>query len=268
VSSSLYRSISKHIAVYSLALSFAGSSAEALSLLSNLEPEDSFGSAVPFYNGRSLYQSFHTGSAAATIERITFQFNQRGTPYNISVSVYSDIAGKPGSLLDSFNSTSPYDLNSGNFGFFDFEPLEGLGVNANSDYWMVLSATGLLDSQGNPLPTGYYDYDTGNLVPGSDVNGAVTYSAYNFAGITGNLAETGMTGWTLANSYWYGNHLDSSPAGVTMAQPWEPTPVGGFSENVGVAIQMGIVGTSVPEPSTGCLLGLGALALIRRRSRA
>ena len=194
----------------------------AVTLVSNLangqSEEDSF------YTGRSLYQSFSTGSEAAIIQGFKFSFGYVGTPTTIGLSVYSDISGGVGSSLGSFTAVDPSSLASGFAG--------SLGVNANSNYWLVLSATGGLDSDGN--------------LPGS---------AHNYVSITSDPAQTGMTGWTLANSHWNGNHLDSSS--------------GGFGEYGGNPIHVEITG-SVPEPSVACLLGLGlgALALVRRRSRA
>jgi hypothetical protein len=72
-------------------------------------------------------------------------------------------------------------------------------------------------------------------------------SLNNYLSMTGNTTETGLAGWSIGNSHVYGSSLRSTP---------EP-------------IRMEIMGT-VPEPSAASLLGLGlgALALVRRRSRA
>ena len=212
----------KQTAILAVIISMMSSTQAAVTLVSNLangqSEEDSF------YTGRSLYQSFSTGSEAAIIQGFKFSFGYVGTPTTIGLSVYSDISGGVGSSLGSFTAVDPSSLASGFAG--------SLGVNANSNYWLVLSATGGLDSDGN-LP----------------------WSAHNYVSITSDPAQTGMTGWTLANSHWNGNHLDSSS--------------GGFGEYGGNPIHVEITG-SVPEPSVACLLGLGlgALALVRRRSRA
>ena len=217
----------KQTAILAVIISMMSSTQAAVTLVSNLangqSEEDSF------YTGRSLYQSFSTGSEAATIQGIKLNIGYVGTPTTIDISVYSDIDGLVGSSLASFTAVDPSSLASG-YGSVDFAG--SLGVNANSNYWLVLSATGGLDSDGN-LPL----------------------SAHNYVSITSDPAQTGMTGWTLANSHWNGNHLDSSS--------------GGFGEYGGNPIHVEITG-SVPEPSVACLLGLGlgALALVRRRSRA
>ena len=216
----------KQTAILAVIISMMSSTQAAVTLVSNLangqSEEDSF------YTGRSLYQSFSTGSEAATIQGIKLNIGYVGTPTTIDISVYSDIDGLVGSSLASFTAVDPSSLASG-YGSVDFAG--SLGVNANSNYWLVLSATGGLDSDGN-LP----------------------WSARNYVSITSDPAQTGMTGWTLANSHWNGNHLDSSS--------------GGFGEYGGNPIHVEITG--VPEPSVACLLGLGlgALALVRRRSRA
>ena len=213
----------KQTAILAVIISMMSSTQAAVTLVSNLangqSEEDSF------YTGRSLYQSFSTGSEAAIIQGFKFSFGYVGTPTTIGLSVYSDISGGVGSSLGSFTAVDPSSLASGFAG--------SLGVNANSNYWLVLSATGGFDSDGN-LP----------------------WSAHNYVSITSDPDQTGMTGWTLANSHWNGNHLDSSP--------------NGFGEYAGNPIKVEIKGTAVPEPSVACLLGLGlgALALVRRRARA
>ena len=207
----------KQTAILAVIISMMSSTQAAVTLVSNLangqSEEDSF------YTGRSLYQSFSTGSEAAIIQGIKLKIGYVGTPTTIDISVYSDISGGVGSSLGSFTVVDPSSLGSG-YGSFDF---------AGS---LVLSATGGLDSEGN-LP----------------------WSAHNYVSITSDPNQTGMNGWTLANSHWNGNHLDLSP--------------GGFGEYTGNPIHVEITG-SVPEPSAACLLGLGlgALALVRRKSRA
>jgi len=218
----------KQVVVLAVLVSIVSSTQAAVTLVSNLangmSEEDSF------ITGRSLYQSFSTGSAAATIQGFRFSFGYVGTPTTIGLSVYSDIGGLVGSSLASFTAVDSSLLASGN-GPVDFAG--SLGVNANSNYWLVLSATGGLDSDGNYV-----------------------WMEQNYVSITSDPAQTGMTGWTLANSHWNGNHLDSAP--------------GGFGEYGGNPIKVEITGAPVPEPSVACLLGLGlgALALVRRRARA
>ena len=79
--------------------------------------------------------------------------------------------------------------------------------------------------------------------------GATGDSLTNYETITANTAETGLAGWSIGNSHIYGASLQTY---------------------AGNPIRMEIKGTAVPEPSAACLLGLGlgALALLRRKSRA
>jgi hypothetical protein len=215
------------VVVLAVLVSIVSSTQAAVTLVSNLANGPS--EQDSFYTGRSLYQSFSTGSAAATIQGFKFSFGYVGTPTTIGVSVYSDISGGVGSSLGSFTAVDSSLLVTGN----DSVVFAGsLGVNANSNYWVVLSATGGFDGDGNYL-----------------------WTEQNYVSITSDPVQTGMTGWTLANSHWNGNHLDSAP--------------GGFGEYTGDPIKVEITGAPVPEPSVACLLGLGlgALALVRRRSR-
>lgn len=216
------------VVVLAVLVSIVSSTQAAVTLVSNLANSPS--EQDSFYTGRSLYQSFSTGSEAATIQGFKFSFGYVGTPTTIGVSVYSDISGGVGSSLGSFTAVDSSLLVTGN----DSVVFAGsLGVNANSSYWLVLSATGGFDSDGNYV-----------------------WMEQNYVSITSDPDQTGMTGWTLANSHWNGNHLDSAP--------------GGFGEYTGDPIKVEITGAPVPEPSVACLLGLGlgALALVRRRARA
>ena len=79
--------------------------------------------------------------------------------------------------------------------------------------------------------------------------GATGDSLTNYETITANTAQTGLTGWSIGDNHLIGPSL---------------------STYAGNPIRMEIKGTAVPEPSAACLLGLGlgALALVRRRSRA
>ena len=220
----------KQTAILAVIISMMSSTQAAVTLVSNLANTPS--EQDNFYTGRSLYQSFSTGSEAAIIQGFKFSFGYVGTPTTVDLSVYSDSSGGVGSSLGSFTAVDPSYLGNDNAdGSLDFAG--SLGVNANSNYWLVLSATGGFDSIGNIL-----------------------WDEQNYVNITYNPFETGMTGWTLANSHWNGNHLDSSPNGF-----------GEYAEN---PIQVEIKGTAVPEPSAACLLGLGlgGLALVRRRARA
>jgi len=218
----------KQVVVLAVLISIVSSTQAAVTLVSNLANGPS--EQDSFYTGRSLYQSFSTGSEAATIQGFKFSFGYVGTPTTIGVSVYSDISGGVGSSLGSFTAVDPSSLGGG-LSSVDFTG--SLGVNANSSYWVVLSATGGFDGDGNYL-----------------------WMEQNYVSITSDPVQTGITGWTLANSHWNGNHLDSA--------------LGGFGEYAGDPIQVEITGAPVPEPSVACLLGLGlgALALVRRRARA
>ena len=176
-----------------------------------------------FYAGSSLYQSFQTGSADATIRGIQLNFGYVGNASGVGVSIYSDVSGKAGAQLASFTPNGP----PGMMAYQSFGFSGSLNVNANTNYWVVLSATGGTDDDGNsPM------------------------SSWNYVAITGDGSQIGLADWALGNSHYFDFGSPSSPV-----------------EYAGNPIQVAISGSVVlPEPSSISLLvlGLGALALRRR----
>jgi len=195
------------------------SSQAAVSLVSNIANPQ--GEEDMFYQGSSLYQAFQTGSTAATVQGIQLKFGYVGNASGTGVSIYSDVGGQVGASLASFAPMGPLGLMA--YQTFDFSG--SLNVNANSNYWLVLSATG-----------------------GTDLDGNTPFSSMNYVAITDDGSQTGLPGWTLANSHYFG-----SPSSLV--------------EYSGNSIQVAISGSAVPEPSSISLLvlGLSALALRRRR---
>lgn len=191
----------------------------AVSLVSNIA--NPMSEEDMFYQGSSLYQAFQTGSTAATVQGIQLKFGYVGNASGIGVSIYSDVGGQVGASLASFTPMGPPGLMA--YQTFDFSG--SLNVNANTNYWVVLSATG-----------------------GTDIDGNTPWSSMNYVAITGDGSQTGLPGWTLANSHYFG-----SPSSLV--------------EYSGNSIQVAISGSAVPEPSSISLLvlGLSALALRRRR---
>lgn len=121
------------------------------------------------FEGYSQYQSFQTGSSAATIQGIQLRFGYVGNPSGIGVAIFSDVNGQVGSALASFAPVGA----PGSMSYQNYDFSGSLNVNANTNYWVVLSATG----------------------------GTAWYSQ-NYVSFTSDVSEVGLAGWTLANSYW------------------------------------------------------------------
>jgi hypothetical protein len=151
----------------------------AVTLVSNID--NPFGEEDVFYQGSSLYQAFQTGSSAATIQGIELKFGYVGNASGIGISIYSDVNGQAGSSLASF---APVDVDRFNTftGGQTFDFSGSLNVNANTNYWVVLSATGGTDMDGN--------------TPGGSMN---------YVSITNDGSDVGLAGWTLGNSHYFGS---------------------------------------------------------------
>ena len=194
----------------------------AVSLVSNIANPQ--GEEDVFYQGSSLYQAFQTGSTAATVEGIQLKFGYVGNASGIGVSIYSDVNGQVGASLASFTPMGPPQLMA--YQTFDFSG--SLNVNANTNYWVVLSATG-----------------------GTDMDGNTPWGSMNYVAITGDGSQFGLAGWTLDNSHYFDFGSPSSPV-----------------EYAGNPIQVAISGSAVPEPSSISLLSLGLVSLALRRRRS
>jgi hypothetical protein len=192
----------------------------AVTLVSNIANPK--GEEDRVFEGYSQYQSFQTGSSAATIQGIQLSFGYVGNPSGIGVAVFSDVNGQVGSALASFAPVGA----PGSMSYQNYDFSGSLNVNANTNYWVVLSATG----------------DTG------------AWYEQNFVSFTGDVSEVGLAGWTLANSYWtLINYYYGEPSSLT-------------EEHSGNSIQMTISGSVPEPSSLSLLvLGIGSLALLRRR---
>ena len=198
------------------------SSQAAVTLVSNIA--NPMSEEDMFYQGSSLYQSFQTGSADATIQGIQLNFGYVGNASGVGVSIYSDVSGKAGAQLASFTPNGP----PGMMAYQSFGFSGSLNVNANTNYWVVLSATG-----------------------GTDMDGNTPWGSMNYVAITGDGSQTGLPGWTLGNSHYFDFGSPSSPV-----------------EYAGNPIQVAISGSAVPEPSSISLLSLGLVSLALRRRRS
>jgi hypothetical protein len=191
----------------------------AVTLVSNIANPK--GEEDRVFEGYSQYQSFQTGSSAATIQGIQLSFGYVGNPSGIGVAVFSDVNGQVGSALASFAPVGA----PGSMSYQNYDFSGSLNVNANTNYWVVLSATG----------------DTG------------AWYEQNFVSFTGDVSEVGLAGWTLANSYW------------TLINGYygEPSSLSEHSGNSIQMTISGSV--PEPSSLSLLVLGIGSLALLRRR---
>jgi hypothetical protein len=173
------------------------------------------------FEGYSQYQSFQTGSSAATIQGIQLSFGYVGNPSGIGVAIFSDVNGQVGSALASFAPVGA----PGSMSYQNYDFSGSLNVNANTNYWVVLSATG----------------DTG------------AWYSQNYVSFTSDVSEVGFAGWTLANSYWTlenGYYGDPSSLSEHSGNSIQMTISGSVPE---------------PSSLSLLVLGVGSLALLRRR---
>jgi len=191
----------------------------AVTLVSNIANPK--GEEDRVFEGYSQYQSFQTGSSAATIQGIQLSFGYVGNPSGIGVAIFSDVNGQVGSALASFAPVGA----PGSMSYQNYDFSGSLNVNANTNYWVVLSATG----------------DTG------------AWYSQNYVSFTSDVSEVGFAGWTLANSYWTlenGYYGDPSSLSEHSGNSIQMTISGSVPE---------------PSSLSLLVLGVGSLALLRRR---
>lgn len=106
---------------------------------------------------------FSTGAGTGwTISSVDMKITVDGTPnQQISLGLWTDNAGNPGSVIGSFTNVSPTTT-----GIYSFTPASTLSLASNTAYWLVA------------------EYPTINVV----------YWAY-----TDDASETGLPGWTIGN---------------------------------------------------------------------
>ena len=167
-----------------------------------------------FFSNYSLYQAFTVGSADATIQSITVNFGYLGNASGVAMSIFSDSAGRPGSSLSSLTPNGPPGMMMNQ----DFTFSGALNVVANTSYWVVLSATGGTDDDGNsPM------------------------SSWNYVSITAEPLQDGQGGWTIANSHFEGSlgsptEYPGNPILMTISGVPEPSSGSLVWLGLGVAI--------------------------------
>jgi len=190
-----------------------------------------------------------TQAAVALVSLVSNIGNPMGeeTYFHTSSPVYQ-------SFTTGSSGANIYEI-SLSLGFIRSPAIEvSLNADAAGSPGSALSSSSFIYSQGSPV-----SFQANTFKGSFSVAANTTYwvkvaatgdsSLENYQSITFNTAETGLTGWSIGNSHIYGEGLYTMP---------------------GAPILIEIKGTAVPEPSVSCLLGLGlgGLALVRRKARA
>jgi hypothetical protein len=180
---------------------------------------------------------FETGATPYTLDAITFEMLNGGSPATLQVQLYAlqgslvhvnpdlVLAGQLGNpVVDSRSTQWP-----GYTSFIDFTP----------------------DSPTTLAPDTYYLIGATEPVNGNDDN-ALTFN--------GNFSYTVSGDWSLPRtSFPYWQYLGPP------AQP--PSPPNGWETDASASLMLEVDATPVPEPSALGLLAVGAVALLVRRRR-
>ncbi len=159
--------------------------------------------------GEVIYkaQAFTMGSTSynLTAASFVFGFNTAASGRVVSVDLYSNNAGVPGSLIANVG-TLAYDGTTVGYVTYDFSPV-GITLQANTTYWLRASANTYWEHQdwysGNPqsVPSGagatYYASSTWD---GSNWTTSTFYNSYELRGdpLNGSVPEPGA--WLLVTA--------------------------------------------------------------------
>lgn len=161
-----------------LALTFQVTDLPAATLVTNLT--NPMSEETQFWEGSPLYQSFTVGTSAATIDAVTLSTGFIANPTGMRVALFSDFSGTPYRSIGTFTFAGPPAGIPYSTPTFTASP-GSFNVNANTTYWIQVTATG------------------GGIGDG------------NYLSITSDQSETGTPGWSLGNSHLY-TYYGSSPS--------------------------------------------------------
>lgn len=155
------KSFHTSLLAFTTALAILGS-ASAATVVSNFGEIGSGGLTITsgFASGQAL--STPATGPGWTLDSLTFTLRETATGGSMTVALYSDASGDPGSLLATLTGASP---SGGTFTDYTYIPTSSFTLNPNSTYFVVLSATS---------PSDYEWLET-------------------------NTAESGDPGWTIAD---------------------------------------------------------------------
>ncbi len=188
---------------------------------------DLLASAAPTFSSSWRAQSF-TVANDQNYALTDVQIAVDAANANIFASIYSDNASHPGTLLEqlSFGSSASVQMTLTNSNVITASLMtfisSGLSLTAGSTYWVV----------------------------GGRTSGGPTY----WYG-TNSAAETGLSGWSIANTNQFTSNSGAS---------WSNS----VANAQFMAIDVADPTAAVPEPSTLTLMGIAGLGLLRRRKAA
>lgn len=120
-----------------LALPFATvDSAHAIILTENLSQNNIDGWAID--NSQMIGSSFTTDNNSYTLNFVTARL-QEFAEAPITIDLYSNNSGAPGTVIDGLTTTD--DIASGSYNNYDFTPSSSVSLDPNTTYWLIGSSS-------------------------------------------------------------------------------------------------------------------------------
>lgn len=121
--------------------------------------------------------SFTTGTSAGTLDSITIRVEEQAELIVFNASIWSNVAGLPGSQLFSLGTASPTTGGTGNYVSIQFNPSSPVNLDANTEYFAVFVADNgdaLVAATASPNQTS----PSGWLIGNSVVENAAPWTVY------------------------------------------------------------------------------------------
>lgn len=163
-----------------LAAGLLAASASAQVTVSNLANDIGTSMLISTSNYTAVAVSFTTDSATYSLTSVTLHMGGSNTSSPLTVSIYNDNSGLPGSSLTTLSGANP--TSSGNYTFTS----TGLALSANTTYWVAAATSG----------SGQYDWDATADLSQSNTGGATwtigDSTQLFYSGSWGTITVSGM----------------------------------------------------------------------------